>query len=126
MLGAVAGFSVDQARAELARVRPLLAEFVVLRADAAELANALAGGPPGTVPGGVPELKGSHARLDELIEEIGSGGAEVKGVALSPWTVLAARPGLRARAAPGWASKARTASTRFPKMCSGLMRSSSS
>ena len=81
MLGAVTGFTVEQARAELARLRPLLAEFVALRADAAELAAALSGGRSGTVRGGVPELKGAQARLDEMVGELGSAGVEVKGFA---------------------------------------------
>ena len=81
MLGTVAAFTVEQARAELARLQPLLAEFVALRADAAELAAALAGGPAATVAGGVPELKGAQARLDELVGTIRSSGVEVKGFA---------------------------------------------
>ena len=81
MLGAVAEFTVARARAELARLGPVLAEFVTLRADAAELASALAGGPPAGRPGGVPELKGAQARLDEMVGQIRASGAEVKGFA---------------------------------------------
>ncbi len=81
MLGSVVAFTVEQARAELARLQPLLAEFVALRADAAELAATLAGGPPATVAGGVPELKGAQARLEELMGTIRSSGVEVKGFA---------------------------------------------
>jgi hypothetical protein len=81
MLGTVADFTVAQARAELDRLQPLLAEFVTLRADAAELAAALAGGLPATAAGGVPELKGAQARLDEMVGTIRSSGVEVKGFA---------------------------------------------
>jgi arsenite methyltransferase len=81
MLGLAAPFTVALARAELARLRPLLEEFVTLRADAAELATALAGGASASVPGGVPELKGAQARLDELVERLLASGVQVKGFA---------------------------------------------
>jgi len=74
-------FTVAEARAELARLRPVLDEIVRLRADAAELAAAtVAGGPP-TELGGLPELKAAQARLDELLTEVQQTGAELKGLA---------------------------------------------
>lgn len=74
-------FEVDQARAELARLRPVLDELVRLRADAAELAVTLdAGGPP-TPLGGLPEFKAVQARLDELMTAVQDTGAELKGFA---------------------------------------------
>ncbi|GLZ35118.1 hypothetical protein Lesp02_73050 [Lentzea sp. NBRC 105346] len=70
-------FTVDEARDELARLRPVLDEFISLRADAAELAAALQGGE--TQLGGLPEWKAAQARLDELMETIQATGAELKG-----------------------------------------------
>jgi hypothetical protein len=77
----MAVFSVDEARAGLARIRPALERFVVVRADAAELTAALRDGGVPTTLGGVPELKAAEALLDELITEIQVLGAQVKGVA---------------------------------------------
>jgi hypothetical protein len=73
-------FTVAEARELLAELRPALDELVVLRADAAELAAALNGGPPSAL-GGVPELKAAEARLDELMSRIQSHGVELKGLA---------------------------------------------
>lgn len=73
-------FSVDEARAELARLGPEIDEVIELRADAAELAAAVQGGPP-TRLGGVPELKAKQARLDEIITSISDSDIEVKGFA---------------------------------------------
>ena len=84
MLGdwrAVAMFDVIDARAELARLAPVLDEFVRTRADVAELAASLE---PGGLPaqlGGLPELKAAQARLDELMTRIQQSGAELKGLA---------------------------------------------
>lgn len=81
-------FTVERARAELERLRPMLEELVVVRADAAELAAALAsrqgGGPTGTLRtprGGVPELKAAQARMDEMLSDIRAAGVDVKGLA---------------------------------------------
>jgi len=74
-------FTVPEARAELSRLRPILDEIVLIRADAAELAASLATGGPPTRLGGVPELKAAQARLDELITEIQQTGARLKGFA---------------------------------------------
>ena len=74
-------FEVDEARAELARLRPVLDEIVTLRADAAELAASLRPGGPLTDLGGLPEWKAAQARLDELLGLVQSTGAELKGLA---------------------------------------------
>lgn len=74
-------FTVDEARAELARLLPVLDEVVALRADAAELAAAATpGGSPSRL-GGLPELKAAQARLDDLLTRIQETGAELKGLA---------------------------------------------
>jgi hypothetical protein len=73
-------FTVDEARAELAALRPVLAELVVLRADAAELASVVGTGRTSPL-GGLPELKAAQARLDELMTQVQQTGAELKGFA---------------------------------------------
>lgn len=74
-------FTVEEARAELARLRPVLDEIVALRADAAELSVSL--GPQGTPTslGGLPELKAAQARLDDLMTTVQQTGADLKGFA---------------------------------------------
>ncbi|WP_433617457.1 DUF2203 domain-containing protein [Dactylosporangium sp. CA-139114] len=74
-------FTVAQARAELARIRPSLDQLVAVRADAAELAAALAPGGPPTALGGMAELKAAEALLDELITAVRATGAHLKGLA---------------------------------------------
>jgi hypothetical protein len=74
-------FTVAQARRELDRLRPVLDEIVVVRADLVELAAALTPGGPPTDLGGLPERKAAEARLNELMTEVHSTGAELKGVA---------------------------------------------
>ncbi len=71
-------FTVAEARAALDALRPVLADLVALRADAAELAASLQGGPP-TALGGLPELKAAQARLDELMQQVQEQGVELKG-----------------------------------------------
>jgi hypothetical protein len=73
-------FTRDEAVAELQRMLPVLDDIVALRADAAELASAAAGGPP-TALGATPELKAAQARLDELLTQVQGTGAELKGLA---------------------------------------------
>jgi hypothetical protein len=73
-------FTLDEARAEVARLLPVLDEIVALRADAAELAVAHNAGVPSEL-GGLPEFKAAQARLDELLTEVQQTGAELKGVA---------------------------------------------
>src|SRR5437016_5927889 len=74
-------FTVAEARAELARLRPMLEELVTLRADAAELAAARHEDALPSPLGGLPELKAAQARLDELMTEIQQTGADLKGFA---------------------------------------------
>lgn len=74
-------FTVDEARIELERLRPVLDEIIALRADAAELAVSVApGGEPSEL-GGLPELKAAQARLDELVTVVQQTGVEIKGFA---------------------------------------------
>lgn len=74
-------FTVSEARAELARLRPVLDEIVAVRADMVELSAALTPGGPPTDLGGLPERKAAEARLNELMTEVQETGAELKGVA---------------------------------------------
>src|SRR4030088_1345712 len=74
-------FTVAEARAELARLRPVLDKIVVVRADAAELAVSLNPGEKPPRLGGLPELKAAQAALDELMTEVQQTGAELKGFA---------------------------------------------
>ena len=73
-------FTVDEARAEIVRLLPVLEEIVTLRGDAAELAAQQAGAAPSTL-GGLPELKAAQARLDELLTRVQDSGAALKGLA---------------------------------------------
>lgn len=73
-------FTVDEARTELVRLLPLLDDVIRLRADHAELAAAVNGGPP-TLLGGLPELKAATARLDDLLTRIQETGVQLKGIA---------------------------------------------
>ncbi|GAA4976975.1 DUF2203 domain-containing protein [Actinoplanes utahensis] len=74
-------FTLPEARAELSRLRPAIAEIITLRADMVELSAALVPGGEPTGLGGLPERKGAEARLNELMAEIQETGAELKGVA---------------------------------------------
>ena len=73
-------FTVAEARSELMMLRPTLDELVAVRADAAELAAAVAHHTP-TPLGGLPELKAAQARLDDLMTTVQCTGAELKGFA---------------------------------------------
>jgi arsenite methyltransferase len=73
-------FTVDEARSTLAELRPALDEFVLLRADAAELAAAVRLGEPSPL-GGLAELKAWEARIDELLTRVQETGVDVKGFA---------------------------------------------
>ena len=73
-------FTLAEARAELDRLRPALAEIVTCRADAAELAAVLAGGPASPL-GGLPEWKAAAARLDDLMTEVQQTGADLRSLA---------------------------------------------
>jgi arsenite methyltransferase len=74
-------FTLEEARAELARLRPVLDEIVRVRADTVELSAALTPGGGPTALGGLPEFKAAQARLDDLMTEVQQTGAELKGVA---------------------------------------------
>jgi arsenite methyltransferase len=74
-------FTLAEARTELAGLRPVLNELLVVRADAAELATDLAAGGRATRLGGRPEWKAAEARLDELMTEVQQTGAELKSLA---------------------------------------------
>ena len=74
-------FEIAEARALFEELRPMLAEFVTLRADAAELAASLRAGGPPTDLGGLPEFKAAQARLDEIMTHIQQAGVEMKGFA---------------------------------------------
>jgi hypothetical protein len=74
-------FTPEQAKRELARLRPVLEELVAVRADVVELAAALAAGGEPTAIGGLPEWKAAEARLDDLLSTVRLAGIELKGVA---------------------------------------------
>jgi hypothetical protein len=74
-------FTLPEARAELARLRPILAEIITLRADMVELSAALIPGGSPTDLGGLAERKAVEARLDELMTTVQRTGAELKGMA---------------------------------------------
>lgn len=74
-------FTVSQARAELARLRPVLDEIVAVRADLVEITAALAAGGVPTPLGGLPERKAAEARLNELMAGVQETGVDLKGIA---------------------------------------------
>jgi hypothetical protein len=74
-------FTLAEAQAELTRLRPVLDELIVVRADTVELAAALAPGGGPTDLGGLPEWKAAEARLNELMTEVQQTGVELKGIA---------------------------------------------
>ncbi len=74
-------FTVQEARQQLADLKPLLEEFVALRADATELGAAVSGATGPSTLGGIPEFKAIQARLDEVLTEIQATGVELKGFA---------------------------------------------
>jgi hypothetical protein len=74
-------FTLSGAGMALTRLRPLLDELVVVRADMVELTAALTPHGAPTALGGLPERKAAEARLNELITEIQAAGALLKGVA---------------------------------------------
>ncbi len=71
--------TLEEARAQLRTLRPLLDEIVALRADAAELGAAVTRG-PATPLGRLPEFKAAQARLDFLLANVQSHGIELKGL----------------------------------------------
>jgi hypothetical protein len=73
-------FTLGEAREEIARLRPVLDELVIVRADVVELAAAVSTGARHPL-GGLPEWKAAEARLNELMTKVQHTGAELKGVA---------------------------------------------
>jgi hypothetical protein len=77
----MAAFELQEARQELLRLLPTLDQIVALRANAAELAAAVApAGRPSSL-GGLPEFKAAQARLDELLSGVQQTGVQLKGLA---------------------------------------------
>jgi hypothetical protein len=74
-------FTVSQARAELARLLPVLDELITVRADMVELSAALTPGGTPSALGGLPERKAAEARLNELMTRVQETGVELKGIA---------------------------------------------
>jgi hypothetical protein len=77
---ATIGREIEILRRTLMEEVSLLDEIVGLRADAAELASAVAAGAAHRL-GGLPEFKAAQARLDELIVEVTRSGGQLKGLA---------------------------------------------
>jgi hypothetical protein len=74
-------YTVGEARAVLAGLGPVIEELIAVRADAAELAAAVQGGSLSPL-GGLPELKGAQARLDELLSSLAAtDDLQIKGLA---------------------------------------------
>jgi hypothetical protein len=73
-------FTLDEARRELALLRPDLAELIALRADLAELQADLAADERSPL-GGIAEAKALEARLYAAIERISGRGVHLKGYA---------------------------------------------
>jgi hypothetical protein len=79
--GAVAReFTIGEARAVLADLRPTIDDLITVRADAVELSAAVQQGIASPL-GGLPELKAAEARLDELLSSISSRDLQIKGIA---------------------------------------------
>ncbi|HZN76004.1 MAG TPA: DUF2203 domain-containing protein [Micromonosporaceae bacterium] len=85
-------FTLADARRDLDRLRPRIEQFLVMRADLAELRADLHSG--GSALGGMAELKALEARVHADLEEFAAAGAHLKGFAplLLDW------PGMRAGA----------------------------
>ena len=73
-------YTVEQARATLAKLLPMLQDLIEVRADAVELTAAMRQGTASEL-GGLPELKAAQARLDELLSTLRTGDLQVKGIA---------------------------------------------
>jgi hypothetical protein len=71
---------LDEARAVVARLRPRIDEFLVKRADLADLKADLESGGPSRH-GGLAEAKALEARLYADLEHFAEAGAQVKGFA---------------------------------------------
>jgi hypothetical protein len=73
-------FSYAEAAALMPQVRQVAADIVDVRAELAELSDALNGGAESPL-GGVAEAKALEARLHESLSWFGANGIEVKGAA---------------------------------------------
>lgn len=73
-------YTVGQARAVLAHLRPAIEDLIVVRADATELSSALHRRVTSPL-GGLPELKAAQARFDELLSSIVAADLQIKGIA---------------------------------------------
>jgi hypothetical protein len=73
-------YTVEEARAVLASLRPTIVDLIETRADAAELAIAVRHGDKSLL-GGLPELKAAQARFDELLSSLTAVDLEIKGLA---------------------------------------------
>jgi hypothetical protein len=73
-------YTVEQARETLRGLRSLVADLIVVRADATELGMAVHQGVPSLL-GGLPELKAAQARLDELVSTLLAEDVQLKGIA---------------------------------------------
>jgi len=73
-------YTVEQARAALASLQPIIADLIATRADTAELAAAVQHGAETSL-GGLPELKAAQARFDELLSKLAAADLQIKGLA---------------------------------------------
>lgn len=73
-------FTVDEARALLPAVVRDARELITARADLAEIDFARRSGVPSGL-GGLPEIKGLQARIEEILSGWSDQGIEVKGIA---------------------------------------------
>ena len=69
-------FTVDEARAILAELLPVIDEFIALRADLTEEASARRAG---TGSMAIADLKAMEARLSQTLDDFRARGIEVKG-----------------------------------------------
>lgn len=90
-------FTLDEARAALAVVRPRIEELLTRRADLAELRADIAAGRPSPL-GRLPDAKGLEAALYADLEYIAHTRVEIKGFA----PLLLDFPGLRDGAEVLW------------------------
>ncbi len=73
-------FTREEAQSVLADLAPVLEEVLRLRADTAELAAAVRTGTRSPL-GGLAELKGLQARLDDALTTVQESGAELRSLA---------------------------------------------
>lgn len=71
---------MTEAQEVLDGLRPVIEQLIAVRADTAELSASLQRGESSAL-GGLAELKGFQARLDELTSELTADGMQVKGLA---------------------------------------------